>query len=60
MKHIKKFLEFKDPTVIWEELAKEFRDGKVDDKDSTAAKPFNAVDIKESPKANMVIKDKSE
>jgi hypothetical protein len=60
MKHIKKFLEFKDPTVIWEELAKEFRDGKVDDKDSTAAKPFNAGDIKESPKANMVIKDKSE
>jgi hypothetical protein len=60
MKHIKKYLEFKDPSVIWEELAKDFRDGKVDDKDSTAAKPFNAADIKDLPKANMIIKDKSE
>jgi hypothetical protein len=58
MKHIKKFLEFKDPTVIWEELAKEFRDGKVDDdKNSTASKPFNAIDIKDMPKSNTVIKN---
>ena len=58
MKKIKTYLEFKEPTVSWEELAKDFREDKThDEKTSLAAKPFDAKDIKEIPAANMVIKD---
>ena len=57
MKNIKTYKEFKEPTVVWEELAKDFRGDKRHDKDSLAAKPFDAKDIKEVQPANMVIKD---
>jgi hypothetical protein len=60
MKNIQSFKEFKEPTVSWEELAKDFREDKRSDKDSTAALPFDAKDIKEITPANMVIKDKAE
>ena len=57
MKNIKTYKEFKEPTVSWEELAKDFREDKRSDKDSLAANPFDAKDIKEIQLANMVIKD---
>jgi len=58
MKKIKTYLEFKEPIVSWERLAKDFREDKTyDEKTSIAAKPFDAKDIKETPVANMVIKD---
>jgi hypothetical protein len=58
MKNIKTYKEFKEPTVSWEELAKDFREDKTyDEKNSVAAKPFDAKDIKEVQPANMVIKD---
>jgi hypothetical protein len=60
MKNIKTYLEFKEPTVEWEQLAKDFREDKRDDKNSLAAKPFDAKDIKEVQPANMVIKDKKQ
>lgn len=59
MKNIKTYLEFKEPTVEWEQLAKDFREDKTyDEKTSLAANPFDAKDIKEIQPANMVIKDK--
>ena len=60
MKNINTYKEFKEPTVVWEELAKDFREDKRDDKDSVAAKPFDAKDIEEVQPANMVIKDKKD
>ena len=60
MKNIKTYLEFKEPTVEWEQLAKDFREDKRDDKNSLAAKPFDSKDIKEVQPANMVITDKKE
>lgn len=57
MKNIKTYKEFKEPTVSWEELAKDFREDKRFDKDSLAAKPFDAKEIEEVQPANMVIKD---
>jgi len=58
MKNIKTYLEFKEPTVEWEQLAKDFREDKTyDEKTSVAANPFDAKDIKEIQPANMVIKD---
>jgi hypothetical protein len=57
MKNIKTYKEFKEPTVSWEELAKDFREDKRSDKDSLAANPFDAKDIKEIHPANMVVKD---
>ena len=57
MKNIKSFKEFKEPTVIWEELARDYREDKRSDKDSVAAKPFSAKDIESIHTANMVIKD---
>jgi hypothetical protein len=61
MKNIKTYLEFKEPTVEWEQLAKDFREDKTyDEKTSVAAKPFDAKDIKEVQPANMVIKDKKQ
>jgi hypothetical protein len=57
MKNIKTYKEFKEPTVSWEELAKDFREDKRSDKDSDAAKPFDAKDIEEVHPANMVVKD---
>lgn len=57
MKNIKSYKEFKEPTVVWEELARDFREGKSDDKDSTASKPFSAKEIETIHPANMVIKD---
>ncbi len=60
MKNIKTYKEFKEPTVVWKELAKDFREDKRDDKDSVAAKPFDAKDIEEVQPANMVIKDKKD
>lgn len=59
MKNIKTYLEFKEPTVEWEQLAKDFREDKTyDEKTSLSANPFDAKDIKEIQPANMVIKDK--
>jgi hypothetical protein len=59
MKNIKTYLEFKEPTVEWEKLAKDFREDKTyDEKTSLAANPFDAKDIKEIQPSNMVIKDK--
>ena len=50
MKKIKTYLEFKEPIVSWERLAKDFREDKTyDEKTSIAAKPFDAKDIKETP-----------
>jgi len=61
MKNIKTYLEFKEPTVEWEQLAKDFREDKTyDEKASVAAKPFDAKDIKEVQPANMVIKGKKQ
>ena len=57
MKNIKTYKEFKEPTVSWEELAKDFREDKRSDKDSLAANPFDAKDIEEIHPANMVVKD---
>ena len=57
MKNIKSYKEFKEPTVSWEELAKDFREDKRDDKNSLAAKPFSAEEIEEIQPANMVIVD---
>jgi hypothetical protein len=57
MKNIKTYKEFKEPTVSWEELAKDFREDKRSDKDSLAANPFDAKDIKEIHPSNMVVKD---
>ncbi len=57
MKNIKTYKEFKEPTVSWEELAKDFREDKREDKNSVAAKPFDAKDIEEVQPANMVIKN---
>ena len=56
MKNIKTYKEFKEPTVSWEELAKDFREDKRSDKDSLAANPFDAKDIEEIHPANMVVK----
>lgn len=58
MKNIKTYKEFKEPTVSWEELAKDFREDKRFDKDSDAAKPFDAKDIEVIHNANTVIQDK--
>jgi len=55
MKNIKSYKEFKEPTVSWEELAKDFREDKRDDKNSVAAKTFSAEEIEEVQPANMVI-----
>ena len=62
MKNIKTYKEFIEPTVEWEQLAKDFREDKTyDEKTSVAANPFDAKDIKEIQPANMVIKnDKKE
>ena len=57
MKNIKTYKEFKEPTVSWEELAKDFREDKRSDKDSLAANQFDAKDIEEIHPANMVVKD---
>ena len=57
MKNIKTYREFKEPTVEWEQLAKDFREDKRSDKDSLAANPFDAKDIEEIHPANMVVKD---
>jgi hypothetical protein len=57
MKKIKTYKEFKEPTVSWEELAKDFREDKRQDKKSVAADTFNARQIEEVQPANMVIKD---
>jgi len=57
MKNIKTYKEFKEPTVSWEELAKDFCEDKRSDKDSLAANPFDAKDIEEIHPANMVVKD---
>ena len=57
MKNIKTYKEFKEPTVSWEELAKDFREDKRSDKDSLSANPFDAKDIEEIHPANMVVKD---
>ena len=57
MKNIKTYKEFKEPTVSWEELAKDFREDKRSDKDSLAANPFDVKDIEEIHPANMVVKD---
>ena len=54
---IKTYKEFKEPTVSWEELAKDFREDKRQDKKSVAADTFNASQIEEVQPANMVIKD---
>lgn len=58
MKNIKTYKEFKEPTVSWEELAKDFREDKRGDENSIASKPFNAEDIQEIQPANQVIQDK--
>jgi len=60
MKNIKSFKEFKEPTVIWEELAKDYREDKRGDSKSVAAKTFSAKDIETIHPANMVIKGKKE
>jgi hypothetical protein len=58
MKNIKTYKEFKEPTVSWEQLAKDFREDKRGEGESVAAKPFSAEEIEEIHPANMVIKDK--
>lgn len=57
MKKIKTYKEFKEPTVSWEELAKDFREDKSDNKKSVASKPFSAQEIEKIPPANMVVID---
>jgi len=57
MKKIKSYQEFKEPTVSWEELAKDFREDKRADKKSVAAEPFSAKQMEEIQPANMVVKD---
>ena len=60
MKKIKTYQEFKEPTVSWEELAKDFREDKRHDKKSVASDPFNASQIEEVQQANMVIVTKED